>query len=366
MVEGVNGAPVSQGVAMTMTTVPNPSNPDCVLLSCEKHRRYGKVDDCLLSFPPQQSLTPTTNDIPLTPQYLYNIELRVDALDKFEDSSINALAPGASDWVTLQSKVSGNLVSTAVVEGQPGMSGGIVYTNAGAVKASDTLEVKKIVDGSVRFTDKTPYAPPSTTPDECIQDKYDGRGQLICATRNVYLESVIADDALSCTADGKSTVKVSFEGSITMTESVNDLGWYIATDGGDAMTGLCIANGLQEGNTYDVVGLGGSNVAAGSVVWTSGGGDGDECGDVIIDTPKGASVATPIAVELTLPCKDSNQDGTLDVAICFTWSNNDSLNGCGIAANAPAAATGECYCSRYEVPNIAVTTPNSDDKAKVC
>jgi hypothetical protein len=298
------------------------------------------------------------------PQYLYKIKLRVDALDHFEDTSINNLAPGASDWVTIQSAISANLVNTAVVEGQPGTSGGVVSTNVPAVTATDTSTVEKVVDSSVRFADKTPFAPPSTTPDECLHDKYDGPGQLICATRNVYLESVISDDKLACTADGKSTVKVSLEGSIRMTQGVNDLGWYIATDGGEAMTGRCIVNGLQEGNTYEVVG-GRSNVAAGSVVWTSGGGDGDECGDVIIDTPNGAAVATPIAVDLTVACQDSNKDGTLDVAICFTWSNNDSSDGCGITANAPTTATGECYCSRYEIPNIAVTTADPD-AAKVC
>lgn len=293
---------------------------------------------------------------------MYNIELTDEELDDYEDNSISSLAPGASEYITVQTTVTKNLVNTATVQAQPGLSGGIVFVNVPVVTASDSSEVKKLVDSNVRFTDKSPYTPPSSSPDECIQDKYDGTDQLLCATRSVFLESVIADNAASCTADGTSTITISIEGAITMTQGVNDLGWYIATDGGDAMTGSCVINGLQEGNTYDVEGE--ANVAAGSVVWTSGGGDGDECGDVIIDTTNSATITTPIAVELTIPCKDSTEDGSLDFNLCFSWSNDNS-NNCSITANAPAVASGECYCARYEVPNVAVTTPD-EEPATIC
>lgn len=288
---------------------------------------------------------------------MYSIELTDEALDNYEDNSISSLAPGESEYITIQSSVTNNLVNTASVNAAPGLAGGIIFTNVPGVTASDSSEVRKLVDSNVRFTDKSPYTPPSSAIDECIQDKFDGVDQLICATRTVFLKSVIADNAASCTSDGSATITISVEGAITMTQNVNDLGWYIATDGGDAMTGSCVLNGLQEGNTYDVESE--SNVVAGSVVWNTNGGDGDACGDVIIDAPGGGSITTPIAVELSVPCKDSNEDGTLDFALCFSWSNDNS-NGCSISANAPAAATGECYCARYEVPNVSVTTPDDE------
>ena len=270
-------------------------------------------------------------------------------LNNYFDNSIGSLAPGSSQLVTIQSSITSDIVNTAKTTGQPGSLEGGLY-DVSPVEDTDPSEVKVVVNGDVRFADKTPFAPPSTDPEGCIQDNF-GNDMLVCAERKVFLESVHADAADSCLADGIATITISLEGSIEVASSVNDLGWYVATDGGDAMTGSCVINGLQEGNTYDF--------EAGSTVWTEGGGDGDECGDVIVDGGQGSSVMTPIVVDLTVVCADDNEDGTLDFALCFTWSG-DSNGDCTITSNTPTESSGSCYCTRYEVPNVDVLLPDRD------
>lgn len=274
-------------------------------------------------------------------------------LNNYYDNSIGTLAPGVSQLVTIQSSITADLLNTAEVTGEPGDMEGLTYTDLSPATDTDTSEVKKVIDGDVRFVDKSPYSPP-TAPEGCIQDVFGSNDMLLCTTQTVVLESTVADVPDTCLSDGSATITISLEGSIQVTESVNDLGWYIATDGGDAMTGTCAVNGLQEGNTYEFE-------AGGSAVWTEGGGDGDECGDVIVDG-QGTSLVTPIAVDLTVVCADDNEDGSLDFALCFTWSSS-SDGDCTIASNAPTEASGSCYCTRYEVPNVSVLLPDANDDA---
>jgi hypothetical protein len=180
---------------------------------------------------------------------------------------------------------------------------------------------------------------------------------VVCATKDVYLEAIKAKTPMSCSAG--ETITISFDGSIRMMKELKyDVGYYIATDGGDALSGTCAVNGLQQGAApYKVVDKAGSSNVVGSVAWTTNGADGDVCGDVFTTAAVTASnIDLNVAMDLTVPCKDENEDGILDVAICFTWKC-DATNGvCTIAKNIPGALTESCYCTRYDIPGIDVTS----------
>jgi hypothetical protein len=134
----------------------------------------------------------------------------------------------------------------------------------------------------------------------------------------------------------------------------NDLGWYVAADGGDALTGKCIVNGLQSAYNYPLVDVAASPTSPGKVVWfKKDGGDDDMCGDVATD--KDARLNTPILVNAELPCTDENEDGVLDVSICFTWKNGP-LGLCSIQDNIPGTDC-SCFCTRYDIKNIKIDDP---------
>jgi hypothetical protein len=200
--------------------------------------------------------------------------------------------------------------------------------------------------------------PPVPTP--CLQDNWSAAGnddEVICATKDVYLEAIkLRSPPMTCKLD--ESITISFDGSIRMMKARKfDVGFYVATDGGDALTGTCAVTGLQSSKTYKVVDKAGSKNVVGSVFWKTDGADGDECGDVF-PTVDASSIDMPVAVDLTVPCKDDNEDGILDVAICFTWKCDTTNNVCTISKNIPGSATQSCFCTRYDIPDIPAVIPD--------
>lgn len=275
----------------------------------------------------------------------------------FEDQSIGQLAPGAFTTVVRVLPLTGNLTNVVTVTANPTLASGMDISGAGDVTDSDPSEVAVApVSGDTRSGQK-----PQTNSTDCLQDNWSAAGKdgdLVCATKDVFLEAISVKEPTSCTVD--ETITISIDGSIRMLKSQKfDVGLYIATDGGDALTGTCAVNGLQDGNTYNVVDSAGSSTTVGSVAWTTGGADGDACGDVFT-TADASNIDLPVAVDLTVPCKDENEDGILDIAICFTWKC-DATNGlCTISRNIPGALTESCFCTRYDIPGVDVDTPVSD------
>jgi hypothetical protein len=278
----------------------------------------------------------------------------------FTDQSIGQLAPGASVLVFKVLPLTANLTNTVIVTANPTLASGMDISGAGDVTDSDPSEVAVAkIAGDTRSGFKPPAGPSG-----CLQDNWSAAGkpgELVCATKDVYLEAIKVKEPKKCSVDD--TITISIDGSIRMLKSLKyDVGYYIATDGGDALTGKCSVNGLQSGNDYTVVDKAGSSKLVGSVAWTTNGADGDACGDVFT-TADASNIDLPVAMDLTVPCKDENEDGILDIAICFTWKC-DTTNGlCTISKNIPGALTESCFCTRYDIPGVDVDTPLIDPVA---
>jgi hypothetical protein len=221
---------------------------------------------------------------------------------------------------------------------------------------TDPSEVVEFIDGDPRFGNKDPYKPPSP-PDKCIQDNYDKKGKdedLICTAKEVHLVTV-ESDVNSCSVG--STITVDVIAVMKVASSRFDVGWYIATDGGDSLTGTCVVNGFQEAGNLTVVKGPVSTEKIGYLSWKDGvNGTADSCGDVILGPGDSGFVELPILVGTPIVCTDADQDGSLDFSVCFTWRTDATDDQCNLVDGktvVPGAADA-CYCTRYNLPSVTV------------
>jgi hypothetical protein len=286
-----------------------------------------------------------TGDTHLNSVKLTNAELN------FTDNSIGLLAPKQSVLVAFLSNITANLTNIVVVTGNPSLSDGADISGAQDVTASDPSQVAlNKTDGDVKETVKEPYSPPNTT-QECLQDKWTKAGEngtLVCSPKQVAWEGLTATKTLQCKPGEK--INVTVDGTMMIDGARNDLGWYVAADGGDALMGRCIVNGFQSMYNYTVT------KGAGKIVWLTGaGGDNDPCGDVA--AAEKVFLKTRALVNAEVTCADENEDGVLDVSICFTWRADSFNTGvCSISNNIPGC-TSSCYCSRYDIKKVVVEKP---------
>jgi uncharacterized membrane protein len=288
--------------------------------------------------------------------YLNNIMLKDDALT-FTKIDIKMLAPGESVLVPLKASILSNLTNVATVVGNPVSADGTDIPNLDDVTATDPSSV-----GKLRPTPRDPpYSPPGNVT-KCLQDSWNETGKsggdLICTTKEVYLES-LTSKPITCVAGEK--VKVSVTAVINIASSRSDLGWYVAADGGDALEGTCIVNGLQEMYDYKFT----NSTFGGEVTW-----DDDNCGDVTI-SGGGGKLEIPVVVNSEVLCADENEDGKLDLAVCFTWNNKATDAICTLSSSDKATqgslpdlypgSASMCYCESYNIQNSTVVTPKDDD-----
>jgi hypothetical protein len=153
-------------------------------------------------------------------------------------------------------------------------------------------------------------------------------------------------------------VNVSVSAFISIASTRSDLGWYIAADGGDALEGNCIVEGLEEQYKYYIT----NTTFGGEVTWLD-----DECGDVTINGT-GAILEVPTFVHATIMCADENKDNKIDLSVCFTWNTKDTDGLCSITSSkqtggSPNLYPGDssmCYCESYNIPNSTVVEPTDD------
>jgi hypothetical protein len=183
--------------------------------------------------------------------------------------------------------------------------------------------------------------------------------ELRCFTKQVSAGSLVASALTTCEAG--ETVRLTVHSTLRVDGSRNDVGWYMATDGGDALTGQCAVHGLQSGRTYSIVDKDAGGQSAGRVKWLrADGADNDQCGDVFVDSNNVAFLSTPLLVDVELPCIDRTEDGALDVAICFTWlTDAQNLGTCSLNSNTPGSDS-SCFCSTYEIENVFVEAPTAE------
>jgi hypothetical protein len=139
-----------------------------------------------------------------------------------------------------------------------------------------------------------------------------------------------------------------------------DLGFYIATDGGNAQTGTCFKEYLPAPTVSDPTD---AELATGYGSYWDGGADGDQCGDgeqndVAVDPivrlfSDASNPSQP--TDVTVLCRDDNNNGRLDFDYCSGWRNNTKFQ-CGDISQAGIVQTAaKCKC---DLIDINVPVPN--------
>lgn len=185
-----------------------------------------------------------------------------------------------------------------------------------------------------------------------MEDVYNNRtntnSTLICRAKEVQLTSITTAERTSCKVGSKITLDLS--ANIEMVSARYDLGWYIAQDGGDALSGTCAVNSLDSTNKF--------NVTNGNITWTQDSKiRNDVCGDVFSITPSSKTTLNQASLgkQVELLCEDINGDGYLDFSICFSWRKGDVDSVCEPDALYPGS-TSDCDCATYDATNVTVTT----------
>lgn len=289
----------------------------------------------------------------------------------FTDTTVGVIQPGESKLVSMSTVLDGNLTNTVTVIGNPLSDDGNDYDGLDDVSASDPSAVVGLPldvafdDGDTRSGQRDPYQPPNDPiSGNCLHDSYADDGNnpddLVCTTQDVYTSALAATEATTCELG--ETITVSIDGSIVLAGDVYDLGWYVGADAGDALEGTCAVNGLQRQFEYQVVDAPGSSSEIGTVAWED-----NSCGDVFIPGGGGGVIDTPITVKLPVVCSDENEDGEMDISICFTWRTGENKGACTIDTADPVTqgsladlypgSTSGCFCERYDITNISVEKP---------
>jgi len=172
---------------------------------------------------------------------------------------------------------------------------------------------------------------------------------LVCRAKEVSLTSVTSGNNSMCVLGTK--IKVDLVGTIEMASARYDLGWYIGTDGGDALTGQCAINSLSDANTY--------NISGGSLSWTQDAKfRSDVCGDVFSPSASNDKIAihgASLGKQIELVCEDVDSDGYMDFSICFSWRTATTDSVCDPSGIYPESTTA-CDCATYAVTSITVET----------
>jgi hypothetical protein len=174
------------------------------------------------------------------------------------------------------------------------------------------------------------------------KDSTKNDASLVCRAKEVQLTD-LKTTAKSCKKGEKIVIDVM--GSISMTSARYDLGWYVAQDGGDALTGKCTINTLSNKSKY--------NVTDGKLSWLDDAVQPiDTCGDVF--TTATALSTTPIHIKDTylargieVPCQDVNNDGHLDISICFSWRDGVTDDKCDEFGPYPGSVS-KCDCATWD------------------
>jgi uncharacterized repeat protein (TIGR01451 family) len=279
--------------------------------------------------------------------------VKVGNTDLAYTNNLINLAPGASTTVSTPGKITGNTVNVATAKGVPSMSDGSPIASLVPVEATDPAELGLVVVADVRTGIKD-------RPITCMQNAWEDAGnaaKLVCRSKEVYLSKWVQPPNLTCN-EGE-MITISLKGLVYLNSDRVDPGWYVAKDGGDALTGTCSAQAFLAGKTY-----------TGAKVTHL---DGDMCGDVAVG-PGGGAVEVPFLENQTIKCVDDNNDYNLDFSVCFSWRTDKTNGKCAITRAASEgleidlfpASTDKCFCTRYDVDSIKVIKPKTNDSQSIC
>ena len=158
----------------------------------------------------------------------------------------------------------------------------------------------------------------------------DNGGGPTCEAKEVHLDYIESiSDTTECEIGAD--VVLDLTASVFFHSGRYDMGWYIATDGGDTLHGQCDITILKDddnGEYIPLVAEHGSKDQSGQVEWDNDFKKGDDgCGDVFFNTGGGGILDfMNLGKGLTLKCADTNNDGIMDFDICFSWRQSGGDN----------------------------------------
>lgn len=284
------------------------------------------------------------------------------------------LAPGAKYTMAVPMIVTSDLINTATVTAVPVLIDGTPIAGLNPVVSSDDSKVKMIVI-TVRSGDKDPFVQPlpgvNGTVTKCMEPHWLDSGKtskLQCTAKEVYLENIKNSNRTRCAAGSK--IKVDISADIRFNSARYDPAFFVALDGGNAMNGKCLLKGLEAGQPYKVVDPTMNTTVVGSVVFDKDArGGNDKCGDVVINGGGGAIIRTSI-VNTEVQCVDRDGNGSLDIAVCFSWRVKGTDGVCTLVNNDPKTigaladvfpgSPSKCFCFIYDIDDITVD-PVTDD-----
>lgn len=212
------------------------------------------------------------------------------------------------------------------------------------------LAVMLIIAGLIFFFDTAlaQYDPPVGPGGECIDFFQPGAG---CTANDVRIEAMeIMAVVNGCNADPIGELTADFQILVSAAGSPNryDIGLFIASDGGSALTGSACYHDFLEAPISPVVSYGDYNsdtyqdIAR---IYTPGtphlpwwDGDGDSCGDMAQNTQ-----VFKVYERLTVACNDGDGDGVADIHVCSSWDNNAGT-ACGGVLDAFPGTKSKCGC----------------------
>lgn len=312
--------------------------------------------------------------------YLKNIQVtNGDLKPAYTNVRSTPLAPMESYLLVVPKTIDGNYTNLAKVTAMPSLKSADL-PNAEAVTSEDTSSIigKALPVGDPRSEEKDPFKPPpkNDPPTECMTPHYvdaGGKQDLVCASNDITIKSLKSSRA---TCKEGENITLTVDAKLYFKTGLYDPAWFVATDGGDAKSGTCVLKGYISTNPYTVADPDGDDDVVGSVAWNQDAiGGNDVCGDVII--PGGSAVVSgSFFVGVPIKCTDSNDDGTMDFSVCFSWRSkaadgfctlkNDDVGTKGLLADAYPEDNLKCRCVRAELPTVTVDKPTSDKPFETC
>lgn len=157
------------------------------------------------------------------------------------------------------------------------------------------------------------------------------------------------------------TATIQLSGSLLINASARyDIGIFIAEDGGDAKTGSCFREYLPPPLVSSPT-L--ANLQSGYGPYWNGGADSpDKCGDgqqnsltTLINRIFSTSTSDQTPQNITIKCRDSDNDGLVDFDYCTAWRNNAKPECGGILDSGIAQNAAKCKCDKI---NTDLRVPN--------
>lgn len=177
----------------------------------------------------------------------------------------------------------------------------------------------------------------------CLADRFGSA--LGCTATDVRMSDIRVGGALidGCDFTGDTAT---FEPSVDLTATPtrrDDIGLYLAMDGGNALNGTCSISTLPHAPN------GGMQAPYAGPYFDL---DGDACGDI---SSLGPSIVNAPIAAITIPCFDADGNGIADMRYCLMWQSPSSVV-CTSPADAVPTSPSRCGCGIGDVQGLPISS----------